>query len=52
MVVHKMLVDMVWDWALVKSIASADKIAMMLLPGESKVRKGCVVLLHINNVCP
>jgi predicted ribosome quality control (RQC) complex YloA/Tae2 family protein len=38
--VYKMLVDMVGDRALVKSIASADKIAMMLPPGESRVRKG------------
>ncbi|MDF1558129.1 MAG: ribosome rescue protein RqcH [ANME-2 cluster archaeon] len=38
--IYKMLVDMVGDRALVKSIASADKIAMMLPPGESRVRKG------------
>lgn len=38
--IYKMLVDMVGDRALVKSIASADKIAMMLPPGESRVVKG------------
>ncbi|MCL7414996.1 MAG: NFACT family protein [ANME-2 cluster archaeon] len=37
--IYKMLVDMVGDRALVKSIASADKIAMMLPPGESRVKK-------------
>ncbi|MCL7475649.1 MAG: NFACT family protein [ANME-2 cluster archaeon] len=36
--VYKMLVDMIGDRALVKSIASADKIAMMLPPGESRVK--------------
>ncbi|MDF1558125.1 MAG: hypothetical protein P1P80_08105 [ANME-2 cluster archaeon] len=39
MVVYKMLVDMVGDRVLVKSIATADKIAMMLPPGESRVKK-------------
>jgi hypothetical protein len=34
-----MLVNMLEDRALVKSIASADRIAMMLPPGESGVRK-------------
>jgi len=38
--VYKMLVDVVGDRQLVKSIASADRIAMMLPPGESGVRKG------------
>ena len=38
--VYKMLVDEVGDRQLVKSIASADRIAMMLPPGESSVRKG------------
>lgn len=38
--IYKMLVDMVGDRALVKSIASADRIAMMLPPGESRVREG------------
>jgi len=38
--VYKLLVDEVGDRALVKSIASADRIAMMLPPGESRVRKG------------
>jgi len=33
-------VDEVGDRALVKSIASADRIAMMLPPGESGVRMG------------
>ncbi|KAF5424299.1 MAG: hypothetical protein C5S44_01820 [Candidatus Methanocomedens sp.] len=36
--IYKMLVDDVGDRALVKSIASADRIAMMLPPGESRVR--------------
>jgi len=38
--VYKILVDEVGDRQLVKSIASADRIAMMLPPGESGVRKG------------
>jgi len=38
--VYKMLVEEVGDRQLVKSIASADRIAMMLPPGESGVRKG------------
>lgn len=38
--VYKMLVDEVGDRQLVKSIASADRIAMMLPPGESMVKKG------------
>jgi predicted ribosome quality control (RQC) complex YloA/Tae2 family protein len=37
--VYKILVDEVGDRQLVKSIASADRIAMMLPPGESGVRK-------------
>ena len=36
--IYKMLVDGAGDRALVKSIASADMITMILPPGESSVR--------------